>query len=569
MDSEVWMAFYSEEDYAQRRASYSDIYDLVDVTKYDMELDLRSPKSKLGLRTRLSMQALAPGLRAVPFSIGESLGEADDSRLKKQMRVRTVRLAGTPIDAVQEDWESGLTVFLPQTVAASQPLELEFEFEGDFLRQSEYADGCSFPRSNSTWYPRHGYLDRATYTFKFVHPKKLRVASVGVRESEQVSPEDPDVMITKYKLSQPVALATFALGPWERHADTIKWDGGGNPIPLEFNSMPGSLRAIKEDFILAELSNSVRYFKELFGNYPYDTYSATFHPYGFGQGFPSMLMIPPTDHANKYTYAFISHETAHQWWGNIVAWRSYRDQWLSEGFAEYSGVLYTALRQNPQASRNLVDNMRDSLKLPPITQTGRGDGRLNDIGPLILGHRLNSTKAFGAYQTLIYNKGALVLRMLHFLLSDPGSGDDKAFFAMMKDFVERYRNQAASTDDFRLVAAEHFANSPIARKYKLKDLDWFFGQWVYQTELPSYKLDYSIRSNPDGSVILSGNVSQTGVPDTWFMPLPLVLRFGSDRWAVGTVHAIGPKTPFEIKLPSRPEKVELDPLHWILSAKTE
>ena len=40
----------------------------------------------------------------------------------------------------------------------------------------------------------------------------------------------------------------------------------------------------------------------------------------------------------------MSHETAHQWWGNIVAWRSYRDQWLSEGFAEYSGVLYTAIR---------------------------------------------------------------------------------------------------------------------------------------------------------------------------------------------------------------------------------
>ena len=50
-------------------------------------------------------------------------------------------------------------------------------------------------------------------------------------------------------------------------------------------------------------------------------------------------------------YAFIAHETAHQWWGNIVAWRSYRDQWLSEGFAEYSGMLYAAKRDKKTRHR--------------------------------------------------------------------------------------------------------------------------------------------------------------------------------------------------------------------------
>lgn len=282
-----------------------------------------------------------------------------------------------------------------------------------------------------------------------------------------------------------------------------------------------------------------------------------------------MLMIPPADRANKYTYAFISHETAHQWWGNIVAWRSYRDQWLSEGFAEYSGVLYTALRDSPKASRNLIDEMRDSLKQSPETLTGRGAGRLNDIGPIILGHRLETSKSFGTYSTLIYNKGALVLRMLHFLLSDPGSGNDKAFFDMMKDFVSRYRNRTASTDDFRLVANEHFARSPIGKKYNLTDLNWFFRQWVYQTDLPAYRLEYTIQTAPDGTTMVDGNVFQDKVPETFFTPLPLVISFGGERWATGTVHAYGPKTPFQIKLPAKPVKVELDPYHWILSEKTE
>jgi hypothetical protein len=213
--------------------------------------------------------------------------------------------------------------------------------------------------------------------------------------------------------------------------------------------------------------------------------------------------------------------------------------------------------------------MRDSLKLSPITQTGRGSGRLNDIGPLILGHRLDTSKSFGTYSTLIYNKGALVLRMLHFLLTDPNSGNDKAFFDMMKDFVERYRNKTASTDDFRVVASEHFARSPIGKKYNLADLNWFFRQWVYQTDLPAYKLEYSVQNSPDGSFMVSGNVLQDKVPESFFMPLPLVIFFDGDKWATGTVHAYGPKTPFQIKLPAKPVKVELDPHRWVLSEKTE
>ena len=63
---------------------------------------------------------------------------------------------------------------------------------------------------------------------------------------------------------------------------------------------------------------------------------------------------------------------------------------------------------------------------------------------------------------------------------------------MMTDFVERHRNRFASTDDFRVVANEHFAKTPIAQKYKLTDLNWFFNQWVYESGLPSYQLEYQM-----------------------------------------------------------------------------
>jgi hypothetical protein len=566
--NDVWLAFYSESDYERGVVTYSDFHDMVDVVHYDMDVDLRNPKSRMGLKAKAHMISRFDGIRAIPFVLGEGLSDWDNQRLRKNLRVVSVTYKGKAVEAVQEDWDNTVTVFLPEPLKKAERFELEFEMEGEFLRQPDRFNDCSYPRSNTSWYPRHGYLDRATYDMTFSHPRRLKVATVGVRTSEEDSADERGVSVTKYQMKHPVALVTFALGPWQRHTEIVKWDGTDISIPLEFNSLAGGYLAIKESFILAELSNSVRYFNAIFGAYPYDTYSATFHPFAFGQGFPSMLMIPPADRTSKYTFAFISHETAHQWWGNIVSWRSYRDQWLSEGFAEYSGMLYTSLRQNPGAGKSLLDEMRNSVKDPPRTLTGLGKGKLNDVGPIVLGHRLNTSTTLGAYQTLIYSKGALVLRMMHFLLSDPASGDDKLFYEMMKDFVEKYRNSSASTDDFRRVANEHFARSPIGQKYGLKDLNWFFRQWVYETGFPSYRLEHSIENGPDGSFIVKGNVIQESVDDKFFMPLPLVFNFGSNRTASGTVHAMGPKTPFEIRLPMRPQKVELDPNRWVLSERT-
>ncbi len=563
--TKVWLAFHALDDYQRGNVAYSDANDQVDIKHYRMDADLRDYKDRVRLNAQLEAEPLQPNVRAITFSVSEDLTEYDNLRLKKQMRVKSVRRGGVDLPFVQEDWEAGFTVFLPEALKAKENLQLNVSLEGDYMRDTDFVQNCFYPRSNTSWFPRHGYLDRATFDLTFRHPKKFRVASVGSRLSEDADPEDKEAMISKYKMDQPVALVTFALGPFKRHNDTIKWEKGGPPTPLEFNSVAGDVFPIKEDFILAELNNSVRYFTMLFGQYPYPSFGATFHPFGFGQGIATLLMIPPTDRASKYTYRFIAHETAHQWWGNIVAWRSYRDQWLSEGFAEYSGILYTGLRDSQGAKNELLGHLRSSLKDPPVTTTGIGKGRLVDVGPIILGHRLSTEKTQGAYQTLIYNKGALVLRMLHFMLTDPSSGEGQPFFTMMTDFVERHRNGNASSDDFRQVANEHFAKSPIARKHGLANLNWLFYQAVYQTALPSYELRYKFEDQPDGKVLVTGTISQKNAPEDWTMVLPVRFSFGEKQTASGTVLVQGASSPFSIRLPMRPRNVELDPDRWILA----
>lgn len=574
--NEVWMAFYSENDYAKQSVEYSDAHDIVDITNYELNVDLKDVRKEMAVVQRIDMQVRAPSMRAVTFKIGESLSTFEDTRLKKQMRVQSATLGGQPVPFIQEDWEGGFTVLLPQAVAAGQTVQLEVATKGEFMLTHPLIPGCFYLLSNTDWLPRHGYLDRSTFNSAFTHKKSDRVATIGTRLSEQAHPQNPELMVTKYKMDHAVALAVFALGPFERKVQQVTWESGSPSIPLEFSSVPASVTVrgraagIRHEFILAELDNAVRYFAAMFGRYPYETFGAAFHPFNFGQGFPTMMMLPPADVEDKTTHAFIAHETAHQWWGNIVAWRSYRDQWLSEGFAEYSGILYAGKRdrEGQKAAAELIRMAREAVRNPPRTALGVGSGRLNDIGPIILGLRLNTSKSVGAYQGLIYEKGALVLRMLHFLLSNPANMDDSGFVAMMKEFVESRRNGAASTEDFWQVASKHFARSPIATKFGLRDLNWFFRQWVYGTGLPTYTLEYELKSAPDGATMVSGIVKQDNVDNDFLMVLPIVFTFDGNQEGRTTLRAAGASTPFELKLPARPKKVELDPASWVLSEKT-
>ena len=69
-------------------------------------------------------------------------------------------------------------------------------------------------------------------------------------------------------------------------------------------------------------------------------------------------------------------------------------------------------------------------------------------------------------------------------------------------------------------------------------------------------------------MMLSGVVKQDSVDKDWLMVLPLVISFDGNQEARTTVRAAGPSTPFELKLPTKPRKVELDPASWVLSEKT-
>jgi hypothetical protein len=567
-EPEVWTAFYSEDDYARRTVEYSDASDQVLIRHHDMDFDAKDPAKWLKYDDRIDVEVLQDGIRAIQFALNEELEVHNDARLKHALRVKSVKSGdGQPVEVVQEDWDGSVTLFLPAPVSRGQKLTFTFRLEGEHMIGAGMNLGCYFPLTES-WYLRHGYLQRSTYRMVFHHLKRDTPVTIGAVVHSGPDNDGPNI-VTEWKMDTPTPFVEFAMGNYKRYDTTTKI--GERTVPISFYELVGGLVPVQADFVAAEMGNALRYYSALFGPYPYDNIKAAYQFRGYGQGMATFLLLPRADYADKFTFVFISHEVAHQWWGNMVAWRSYRDQWLSEGFAEYCAMLYTGQRDNGKSRQFLIDREREALRAPPRgLSSGVQKGRLTDLGPIILGHRISTSETINAYNTLIYDKGALILRMVHFLFTDPATLDDKPFFDMMHDFVQQNLGKAVSTEDFAAFASERFGATAIGRKYNITNLNWFFQQWVYSAHMPSYRLEYHIENQPGGGALLIGNLFQEDLPEDekWVMPLPLVITFGKDKVARGTIVANGPKTPISIKLPAVPEKVELDPDMMVLSVKT-
>jgi hypothetical protein len=574
--NDLLVTSYSEKDIANNAVAYSSKFDLVSPYKYTMEIDLRDPRKVLSTKIHIDFESITEGanLTAIPMNVNQGLSERNNDRLKYAMRIKSAKVEGKDIPFVQEDWETGLTIILPKSVKMGDSFTVDLDLEGEYISKQRTFENNYFPTSNEAWFPMHGYNRRSKYDITFRHNKTDLVTSVGtlVRVNEPWPDAKDGSLLTQFIMETPITFATFAAGRLERYTEKFKVGAKGKEIemPIDLYSVPSSVAAIKEKFVAAELGNSLNFFTSYFGPYTFGDFRATVHPFNSGQGFPTMVLLPAAkgmDEANRDVFSLIARETSHQWWGGIVTWRSYRDQWLSDGFAQYAGMMYTGFIQNPKSEKELIKTARFNME-QFATGTKGNMGKVAVSGPMIFGSRLGTRLTTNAYNTLINNKGALVMRMLHFLFSDTSvkGKPDQAFVDMLADFVNRFNGQAASTEDFIQVSGEHFARTSMAKRLGLQNLDWFFQQWVFDAKYPSYRLEYSV-IDEGGKTFLAGNVIQENAGPNWIMPLPVILKISGQQGQV-MVLAKGPDNPFKISLPAKPESVELDPDLWILSEKT-
>ena len=413
-------------------------------------------------------------------------------------------------------------------------------------------DQWFFIKDSETWFPRLPSWHAVDMDLTFHSPKKYAIASIGRQLESRV---EGDVLTTRWVAERPTDQVAFNLGRFEEFQIT---DPRIPPVTVQVNgeahrdfegldaARPG-LRD-PEKVVGGDVANSLAFFSTVFGPPLFSRYYATEIPYWHGQAFPGLIYLSWWTFFSSSTSGaqetFRAHEMAHQWWGIGVQPASYRDVWLAEGFADFSGLWYmqTILRDNDKFFKELRTR-RDKIH-----------DRREDVVPIALGWRVGQIRPED-YDLIIYRKGAWVVQMLRNMMLDFRTMKEDAFTAMMQDFYSQYRGRRASTRDFQGVVERHMGMS----------MGWFFKEWIDGTAIPTYTLSWYTAPTSDGHHLLKLRVRQEDVPNDFVMPVPLRIAFADGNEAYVRVNVRGAVTEGQLTLPAEPKALELNPLESVLA----
>ena len=278
---------------------------------------------------------------------------------------------------------------------------------------------------------------------------------------------------------------------------------------------------------------------------------------------------------SKLDEAF-SLQVSRQWWGNMVSPASFHDTWLSTGFAGFSASLFSMVVPWNQGGfrRHWLKAREELLQLPSqhpplgVVCSYCSQVRPNETGSLWMGVLNDTFKTPGASNIVSASKGGYILNMLRSMMWDSQQGDAD-FRAMMQDFVKQYANQTVSTEDFKSLVEKHM--KPPKDMDGNHRMDWFFNDWVYGTDVPSYRVEYSLSGEKGGKPLLTGRLTQTGVSTGFRMIVPLFAAFaGGKTVRIAFVAMRGDSTrDFRVILPEEPKRILLNLNYDVLTDKEE
>jgi hypothetical protein len=573
MDDGVWYLAHLQSEYSNHTASSSEDRRLFATHRYKIETVISKNDHLFSIAT-ITYEPLVAGERVLKFGLLPNL--------------RVTRVSdeqGRDLYFIQESRKEDGSFYavLPEAPESGKQHSITVEYAGDKVLE-EAGDGSFYVRARTSWYPNlNGFGERALYDLTFKVPHRYKVISVGQLQQESI---EQDFAVTHWTTPIPVAVAGFNYGDYKK-IDLPDEKTGYKISGYYLTELPdrlrgyGALRSMAPGsmtkYALEQTRAQMQVCTLFFGRSAYENISITEQPdFAFGQSWPNLVYLPISaymdstqrwllfGHIDSKFTGFVQevtpHEVAHQWWGHSVGWASYHDQWLSEGFAEFSAGLFLQQATGKDWRKDYVE-FWDRLRVRILEKNNFGVAP-TDAGPLWMGLRLISPRSMNAYQNVTYPKGAYVLQMLRSLMY--GLDDqDAAFIAMMHDFVQSHRERSATTESFKAIAEKHMTK--IMDLEKNGRLDWFFNEWVYGTLVPRYHFEYQVAPADGGKFKLHMTITQSEVDEHFAMLVPVFADFGDGLHRFGQMGLIGNSTrSFDVLLPRQPKKVVLNAYKDIL-----
>jgi hypothetical protein len=509
----------------------------IEPVKYTLEVEIDSDLESLRGKARLTVRIEHSGIRTLSLDLYDDL------------KVTSVRDGDGRVLFYRRD-NRALKVFLPEALAEGQPFEVEIQYAGKAF--SKIRAQITDLDSPLNWYPHCGSVDRAIYDVTLRWPSKVDLVGSGIVVE---SGRDGSTRWEHRRLDVPASGFSFEVGDYKYAREQV----GHVAVTLAFvegERAPGP--EIREE-VRETVVEALKFYEETFGPYPLDTLTvASVPPRGFSQGLLSFVTLDtdllveprgwiiylrngprlPEENRRDLRRRITAHELAHQWWGNKLGWRSYRDQWLSEALAEYSAIRFDSQRQGTKAVslQAWAQGRKEALAEPA------GNGQpVESLGPVVVGRRLNSSLSDVAYHRIVYDKGALVFSMLAKTIGE------KPFADALRTLVDRAHGGVIDTGGF-LHEIETISK---------KDLRGFAWRFVYGTGLPELFYTYEVAPGEAGGVTVHGRVRE--VPG-WSSKYRLEKEPGGE-WRLAREFKVDPELtnvewviPFQMTVEGSPER---------------
>ena len=524
---------FQSEKHLQNKSKKNKFSSIIDIKEYDIESNITSGLD-FSARTTIKFSPLRKNQKWIYFNLYDKLIVDSVFCSNKKSAVYS------RLEDSQQLW-----IKLQDSVDTKS---LNIYYHGNLLAKEENI--WVRMKSPIMWYPRSG-IQKSKYNLIFHYPSKMKLASVGEKYFSKENDED---LTTSKWLASSIKNATFNIDNYSVYS--VENDTIPNIIVYKNKVKGVGFNRNMDKEVASDVVNSYKFFQHIYGKTKLKNLFVCEHPYIHGQAFQGLINLSWSTFAETDIYGydeiFRAHEVAHQWWGIGVDYSSYHDKWLSEAFAEYSGLWYMQIiLQDNEKFFDVLDNWKEKI----ISNRKYIFGSGQESGPIWLGYRTESKETKGDYNLIIYKKGAWVLHMLRNMLLDLKTMNEDRFTNLMRDFFNKYNGFKASTEDFRKICDTHFN----------MDMSWFFNQWVYNTNVPTYKFSYKSIKKPKNKYLVKCKVKQENVPPDFIMYVPILIKFSGDRFARLRVKITGAECEFNLPLlPVEPEEVIFNDLNSVL-----
>jgi aminopeptidase N len=429
--------------------------------------------------------------------------------------------------------------------------------DGLILRENVHGDPAAFvdnwPNRTRFWLPSVDHpADKATVRYTVHAPAAWKVIANGaltagptLTPADAIGPKE-DRRSWTWEVGVPISPYNMVIGAADLEVRTVGIAACGKApatrradgcVEVTYWVYPQDVERAEPSFRRA--AQMVDHFTDVVGPFPFEKLANVQSATRFG-GMENASAIFYSERGiadGRNIEGTVSHEIAHQWFGDAVTEASWHHLWLSEGFATYFGAQFFEAADGVEDFRARMEQARLRVLASDDADRPVYDPEERDLFAL-----LNDNN---------YPKGGWVLHMLRGVIGD------EAFFDGIRAYYGRHLHSAVFTEDFQR-AMEDVAG---------RDLSWFFQQWIYEPGYPTFETAWTWTPDQGTSGFVDLTVRQVQRADwpTFRVPVEVEVTAGGrsererielrDRETTVRLRWSGP----------RPDRIILDPDGWVLA----